>query len=64
MEQQIELATNQKAVLAKYIAGGGLKPVIGEWALAGDPARGDQHVRAQAPCALNHPLYPLEALAS
>ena len=34
--QQIQYAQNQKGALGSYIAKGGLKPLIGEWALAGE----------------------------
>ena len=36
MQQQVQYAQNQKGQLASYIKGGGLKPMIGEWALAGE----------------------------
>ena len=35
VQQQVQYAQNQKGQLANYIKGGGLKPMIGEWALAG-----------------------------
>ena len=35
VQQQIQYAANQKGALGRYISGGGLKPLIGEWTLAG-----------------------------
>ncbi len=34
--QQVQYAVNNHRQLASYIKGGGLKPMIGEWALAGE----------------------------
>ncbi len=47
--QQVQYAVNNQRQLSNYIKGGGLKPMIGEWALAGE----SRNLRSERPVGVN-----------